>query len=364
MREFSWTNSDVIEWLQELKDKLVSLTEVMQFFKDEFNVTKGKRAIYNHMPETTSEEVFIDKDEVLSLHSKYGNELKAIKEGDKFRVYTMKIRGIYECIDCKHVSQDERPVPLPLLFEKRGRYKLNKGVHHSICFLWTRNEDDTANAKHDQSILPGTFKFLSAASNFLATAEKKEQRVSAKKKFKAVKRWVALQTRKSEQRKKSADVIMKHSPVGMFQVYAFNTNFFNKLRRNAASAMRWTMKVDLQSFDIILVPIHLPGHWALSIMDMRKKGMYYFDSMLGDGGDCLRELREFLVLESVAKRGKALNTMDWTFLSVKMNGSDCGVFLCRFAECIARDADTDFKAADMNEFRKKIVQGIKSGKLI
>uniref|UniRef100_A0A915CSM5 MULE transposase domain-containing protein n=1 Tax=Ditylenchus dipsaci TaxID=166011 RepID=A0A915CSM5_9BILA len=116
MREFSWTNSDVIEWLQGLKDKLVSLTEVMQFFKDEFNVIKGKRAIYNHMPETTSEEVFIDKDELLSLHSKYGNELKAIKEGDKFRVYTMKIRGIYECIDCKH--QDERPVPLPLLFDK------------------------------------------------------------------------------------------------------------------------------------------------------------------------------------------------------------------------------------------------------
>uniref|UniRef100_A0A915CS31 C2H2-type domain-containing protein n=1 Tax=Ditylenchus dipsaci TaxID=166011 RepID=A0A915CS31_9BILA len=210
MREFSWTNSDVIGWLQGLKDKLVSLTEVMQFFKDEFNVTKGKRAIYNHMPETASEEVFIDKDEVLSLHSKYGNELKAIKKGDKFRVYTMKIRGIYECIDCKHFSQDERPVLLPLLFEKRGRYKLNKGVHHSICFLWTKNEcdyeeaemsaaedafttkDDTANAKHDQSILPDTFKFLSAASNFLATAEKKEQKISAKKKFKAVKRWVAL----------------------------------------------------------------------------------------------------------------------------------------------------------------------------
>uniref|UniRef100_A0A915DX45 Ubiquitin-like protease family profile domain-containing protein n=1 Tax=Ditylenchus dipsaci TaxID=166011 RepID=A0A915DX45_9BILA len=225
MREFLWTNSDVIEWLQGLKDKLVSLTEVMQFFKDEFNVTKGERAIYNHMPKTTCEEVFIDKDE---------------------------------------------------------RSQINP-------------------------LLP--------------------------------------------------------------KVYAFNTNFFNKLKRNAASAMRWTMKVDLQSFDIILVPIHLPGHWALSIMDMRRKGMYYFDSMLGDGRDCLRELREFLVLESVAKRGKAFNTMDWTFLSVKtiptqMNGSDCGVFLCRCAECIARDADTDFKAADMNEFRKKIVQGIKSGKLI
>uniref|UniRef100_A0A915CRS9 Glycosyltransferase 2-like domain-containing protein n=1 Tax=Ditylenchus dipsaci TaxID=166011 RepID=A0A915CRS9_9BILA len=74
-------------------------------------------------------------------------------------------------------------------------------------FLKEPLEDDTANAKHDQSILPDTFKFLSAASNFLATAEKKEQKVSAKKKFKAVKRWVALQTRKSEQRKKSADVI-------------------------------------------------------------------------------------------------------------------------------------------------------------
>uniref|UniRef100_A0A915DR50 Ubiquitin-like protease family profile domain-containing protein n=1 Tax=Ditylenchus dipsaci TaxID=166011 RepID=A0A915DR50_9BILA len=223
----------------------------MQFFKDEFNVTKGKRAIYNHMPETTSEEVFIDKDEVLSLHSKYGNELKAIKEGDKFRVYTMKIRGIYECIDCKH--QDERPVPQPLLFEKRGRYKLNKGVHHSICFLWTKMSHKKR-MRRDNSWL---FKWLEA----LGKQEK-------------------------------------------------NTNFFNKLRRNAASAMRWTMKVDLQSFYIILVPIHLPGHWALSIMDMRKKGMYFFDSMLGDGRDCLRELREFLVLESVAKRGKAFNTMD------------------------------------------------------
>uniref|UniRef100_A0A915DGU6 Ubiquitin-like protease family profile domain-containing protein n=1 Tax=Ditylenchus dipsaci TaxID=166011 RepID=A0A915DGU6_9BILA len=218
MREFSWTNSDVIEWLQGLKDKLVSLTEVMQFFKDELNVTKGKRAIYNHMPETTSEEVFIDKDEVLSLRSKYGNELKAIKEGDKFRVYTMKIRGITNALTASMSA---------------------KTNDQFLCHCYSRT---------------------------------------------------------------------------------------------------------------VAVISLTKGSITLSVSFGQK-------------------MKEFLVLESVAKRGKAFNTMDWTFLSVKtiptqMNGSDCGVFLCRFAECIARDADTDFKAADMNEFRKKIVQGIKSGKLI
>uniref|UniRef100_A0A915CT69 Ubiquitin-like protease family profile domain-containing protein n=1 Tax=Ditylenchus dipsaci TaxID=166011 RepID=A0A915CT69_9BILA len=133
------------------------------------------------------------------------------------------------------------------------------------------------------------------------------------------------------------------------KVYAFNTNFFNKLRRNAASAMRWTMKVDLQSFDIILVPIHLPGHWLYRLWTCERK-------------ECITSIL-CLEMERLSARAQRIPPSFGT-IPTQMNGSDCGVFLCRFAECIARDADTDFKAADMNEFRKKIVQGIKSGKLI
>ena len=41
---------------------------------------------------------------------------------------------------------------------------------------------------------------------------------------------------------------------------------------------RWTRKVDIFSFDLILVPVHLGMHWCLATIDLKRKAVFYYDS--------------------------------------------------------------------------------------
>ena len=46
-----------------------------------------------------------------------------------------------------------------------------------------------------------------------------------------------------------------------------------------------------------------------------------------------------------------------------MNGSDCGVFACTFAEFLSRDADLAFEQSDMPLIRRTMVWEILKGTL-
>ena len=50
------------------------------------------------------------------------------------------------------------------------------------------------------------------------------------------------------------------------KVYSFATFFFPRLSKDGfRGVQRWTKKVDLFAYNIILVPIHLGLHWTLSV---------------------------------------------------------------------------------------------------
>lgn len=49
-------------------------------------------------------------------------------------------------------------------------------------------------------------------------------------------------------------------------VYVFNTFFYPKLCQGGHSALkRWTRRVDIFTYDLILIPIHLGIHWCLAV---------------------------------------------------------------------------------------------------
>jgi sentrin-specific protease 1 len=48
----------------------------------------------------------------------------------------------------------------------------------------------------------------------------------------------------------------------------------------------------------------------------------------------------------------------------QMNGSDCGMFSCMYAEFICRNADITFTQEDMPYFRRKMVYEIYTCKLL
>ncbi|KAI1229749.1 Sentrin-specific protease 1, partial [Lamprotornis superbus] len=155
-------------------------------------------------------------------------------------------------------------------------------------------------------------------------------------------------------------------------VHAFNTFFFTKLKTAGYQAVkRWTKKVDIFSVDLLLVPIHLGVHWCLAVVDFRKKTITYYDSMGGINSEACRILLQYLKQESLDKKKKEFDTNGWALLSKKsqeipqqMNGSDCGMFACRYAECISKDKPINFTQQHMPYFRKRMAWEILHRKLL
>ncbi|XP_068186584.1 sentrin-specific protease 1 [Antennarius striatus] len=150
---------------------------------------------------------------------------------------------------------------------------------------------------------------------------------------------------------------------GLPSVNTFNTFFYPKLCSSGYSGVRrWTKRMDIFSKDILLVPVHLGVHWCLSVVDFRKKSIMYFDSMGRNNDEACRILFDYLQQESKDKKGKQLDTSGWTLHSKKrneipqqMNGSDCGMFTCKYADYITKDKPITFTQEHMPYFRRRMV---------
>ncbi|KAA0188975.1 hypothetical protein HAZT_HAZT000903 [Hyalella azteca] len=153
-------------------------------------------------------------------------------------------------------------------------------------------------------------------------------------------------------------------------VYAFNTFFYPKLIKMGFSGVkRWTKKIDIFSYDLLLVPVHLGMHWCLATIDTQQRVICYYDSMLGDNPQCLHELRKYLADESMDKKKSAIDLSGWKYETPKdipqqMNGSDCGMFACKFSEYLSRRKPITFTQDHMPYFRRRMVYEIVTNKLL
>ncbi|XP_031452400.1 sentrin-specific protease 2 isoform X2 [Phasianus colchicus] len=146
-------------------------------------------------------------------------------------------------------------------------------------------------------------------------------------------------------------------------VYAFSTFFYTRLLSEGYRAVkRWTRNVNLFKQHIILVPIHLTSHWTLVVVDIRKKTITYFDSFGKKGDKICQAIFQYLQEESWEKDKVKLSFSEWTLYSMEsheipqqLNGSDCGVFMCKYADYVCRDKPITFTEKDMPYFRKKMV---------
>ncbi|XP_028393896.1 sentrin-specific protease 1-like isoform X2 [Dendronephthya gigantea] len=148
------------------------------------------------------------------------------------------------------------------------------------------------------------------------------------------------------------------------KVHAFNTFFYPKLMKTGhASLRRWTKKVDLFAMDIILIPIHLGMHWCLAVIDIKQKIFTYYDSLKGENPNCIQALRDYICTESLDKKKTPLDLTGWKNDSPKnipeqLNGCDCGVFACKYAEYVSRRASFNFTQLHMPYFRRRMVYEI------
>lgn len=162
------------------------------------------------------------------------------------------------------------------------------------------------------------------------------------------------------------------------KVYSFSTFFFPKLRGGAggqagghAAVKRWTKAIDLFLYDLILVPLHLGVHWAMAVIDFNSKTLKSYDSMGQRHDDICSQLLLYLREEHKTKKGRDLDSAKWTIGSLRAadipqqkNGSDCGVFACKYADYIAKGRPLTFKQCHMPLFRKLMIWEILNRKLL
>ncbi|XP_005247747.2 sentrin-specific protease 2 isoform X1 [Homo sapiens] len=158
-------------------------------------------------------------------------------------------------------------------------------------------------------------------------------------------------------------LVERNKKQGYPALHVFSTFFYPKLKSGGYQAVkRWTKGVNLFEQEIILVPIHRKVHWSLVVIDLRKKCLKYLDSMGQKGHRICEILLQYLQDESKTKRNSDLNLLEWTHHSMKpheipqqLNGSDCGMFTCKYADYISRDKPITFTQHQMPLFRKKMV---------
>ncbi|KAI1283816.1 Sentrin-specific protease 1 [Halotydeus destructor] len=162
------------------------------------------------------------------------------------------------------------------------------------------------------------------------------------------------------------------------KVYIFSTFFYAKLCSSPNSYQtlkRWTRKVDLFSFDMLLIPVHLGMHWTLIGVNCRKQRITYYDSMNGgpanQGGERhLDNVLAYLQKEHSAKKNDALppgwkvndlglgdDDQELT-LPQQMNGSDCGMFTCKFADYLSLGKPFSFSQDNMPYYRRRMIYEI------
>lgn len=166
-------------------------------------------------------------------------------------------------------------------------------------------------------------------------------------------------------------MIMSRSKVidNLPSVYVFNTFFYTKLTSSENSynmLKRWTRKVDIFSHDFILIPLHLGMHWTLCCVNCKNQSISYYDSMAGGlvnakGESHMKSILTYLQKEHSDKKKSPLPS-EWRINPVgesedvnrndripqQENGSDCGVFTCRFAEYISRRASFRFRQVSLS----------------
>ncbi|KAF9381077.1 SUMO1 sentrin specific peptidase 1 [Mortierella sp. AD011] len=150
------------------------------------------------------------------------------------------------------------------------------------------------------------------------------------------------------------------------KVHIFSTFFYKTLSENGYDKVRrWTKKVKIFEMDYVLMPIHRSGnHWTTAAIDMKKKRISYYDSLLGNNPKCFLILRSYLEQESMDKLKKPFDFEGWENdcpkdIPTQENGFDCGVFTCTFIEFMSRGQDQlEFSQENMPYLRKKIVLSI------
>ena len=126
------------------------------------------------------------------------------------------------------------------------------------------------------------------------------------------------------------------------------------------------IKEDLRDKDLVFFPIHEKDHWSLILVKPRSREIEYFDSLRGSRNfsRAPKIIKQFMELYCKGKGEPApYKTKVRNDASLQNNGHDCGVFLCQFAERLARGESVYLRQENMPEYRRHMTKELKEGSL-
>ncbi|XP_028810779.1 uncharacterized protein senp2 isoform X3 [Denticeps clupeoides] len=107
------------------------------------------------------------------------------------------------------------------------------------------------------------------------------------------------------------------------------------------------------------------------VIEFKSKSVKSYDSMGQRHDDICSLILQYLKAELKVRKGKELDVSKWSVSSMKSieipqqrNGSDCGVFVCKYADYIARDQPLTFRQCQMPSFRKLMIWEILNQRLL
>lgn len=155
--------------------------------------------------------------------------------------------------------------------------------------------------------------------------------------------------------KKNKDLPQCHFFNSFFYMFLFTKNGYNY-----AKVRNWTKRVDIFSFNKIIIPVHLGNHWTLGVVNFDKKRFEYYDSLGDDSTPFFEVMRKYLNDEHNFRKKEDYDLSEWVDfipqdIPHQQNGYDCGVFACKYADYCSRNKPFDFRQVDMPTIRKRII---------
>ncbi|XP_043282384.1 uncharacterized protein [Venturia canescens] len=140
--------------------------------------------------------------------------------------------------------------------------------------------------------------------------------------------------------------------------------FKKKGKRNLKAELMKRRRMEREKWSV-----HLGNHWCLEVINLKRKEIAYFDSLMKDNPQYLRSMMQYLMIEAKNKKEKEIDEQQWTMITRKdipkqENTHDCGVFVCAFARCAAFNQEIRFRQEDIPEMRDKIIRELQEGKLL
>ena len=149
--------------------------------------------------------------------------------------------------------------------------------------------------------------------------------------------------------------------------FAFSTDFIARLKAIGYNFVKTHSrpidpegKGNLFSQKLVLVPIfHNGNHWTLVAIKPEEKSITYYDSKKGRNHEVLNILLDYLKQEHRAKKKCELEG-NWTLshaqnIPCQENFHDCGMFVIKYAQYLARGEAFTFNQTNMSYYRRRLI---------